>query len=94
MSERKIIIYKHNGGLLGYFDQTEVKKFGQNEYDIQGTFFFPDGSVPAKIEFNPQSLPYSGIVEKDCGIDHRNLSNIYIQRGRQPVSLTAVGMKT
>jgi hypothetical protein len=93
MSEQKITIYKYNGSLLGYFDQAEIKKFGQDEYGIQGTFFSPDGSVPEKIEFNPQSLPCSGIVEKDCGMDHKKLTNVYIQRGRQPVSITAIGLK-
>ena len=92
MTQKNISIYKINGTLLGYFDQAKVSRFGEDEYAIQGPFYGPDGSVLAKLEFNPQSLPHWGQVESSSDIKHKQLTNIYIQRGRQPILVTALGV--
>jgi hypothetical protein len=91
MDSQKIAIYKSNGSPLGYFCQVQVKRFGQDEYSIEGIFYAADGSIPDKMEFNPQALPYWGTVEEGLNINHKNLTNIYIQHGRQPVVMTALG---
>jgi hypothetical protein len=87
----KITVYKSNGSLLGYFRQVQLDRFGKNEYAIKGIFYTADGTVPEKVNFNPQSCPYSGIAEEIAEAAHKQLTNIYIQRGRQPVIMTALG---
>ena len=93
MSSVKITIYKSNGSLLGYFCQAQISRFGEDEYGIQGIFYAADGSIPEKVDFNPQSLPHWGTIEGINDIYHKQLTNIYIHRGRQPVGLTALGVK-
>jgi hypothetical protein len=91
MNQGSISIYKSNGRLFGYFRQAQISRFGESEYGIQGIFYAADGSIPEKLEFNPQSLPYWGTVDGAPGLSHKQLTNVYVQRGRQPVSVTAKG---
>ncbi len=78
--------------MLGYFCQAQVERFGENEYAIKGIFYAADGTVADKVNFNPQSCPYSGTAEDITEAIHKQLTNIYIQRGRQPIVMTALGI--
>jgi hypothetical protein len=93
MNQEKITIYKSNGSLLGYFCQAQISRFGEDEYAIQGIFYAADGSIPDRLDFNPQSLPHWGTVEGVADVGHKQLTNVYVQRGRQPVAITALGIK-
>ncbi len=84
-------VYTWAGIKVGYFVNPKVERFAQDHYSICGHFCQPDGSLPDRIEFNPQVLPYrvdlSGLEE----FQHAELSGVYVQRGRQPVAMTGVG---
>jgi hypothetical protein len=91
MSEGRVNIYKKNGVMLGYFRQPKISQFGNDEYEIQGVFYDAEGALAEKIEFNPQSLPYWAEIKDTAEVKHSQLTNVYIQRGRQPVTITGLG---
>ncbi len=94
MSEGRISIYRTNGALIGYFRNPQVHEFSQGEYEIKGMFYGADGSLPTKLEFNPQVSPYWATLESMPNVKHQQLTNIYVQRGRQPVTISALGINT
>ncbi len=88
MVEGRVNIYKKNGVMLGYFRDPKINQFGNDEYEVHGVFCDSEGILTEKIEFNPQSSPYWAEIKDISGIKHPRLTNVYIQRGRQPVTLT------
>lgn len=91
MGEGKVNVFKSNGALLGYFRDPQINQFSEGEYEIKGMFYGADGSLPTKLDFNPQISPYWASLEGLSGIKHQQLTNVYIQRGRQPVIISALG---
>jgi hypothetical protein len=91
MADGRINIYKKNGTLLGYFRDPKISQFGEDEYEVHGIFCDAEGVLIEKLEFNPQSVPYWGEIKDIPGIKHLQLTNIYIQRGRQPITVSALG---
>jgi len=91
MAAGRINIYKKNGNMLGYFSDPKINQFDNNEYEIQGVFHDPEGSLAQKVEFNPQSCPYWAEIKDVPNIRHSQLTNVYIQRGRQPVIISGLG---
>ncbi len=91
MGEGIVNIYKKNGSLVGYFRQPKISQFGEDEYEIHGVFHDAAGSLVNKLEFNPQSTPYWAEIKDISGIKHPQLTNVYVQRGRQPITMSALG---
>ena len=91
MSSKKINLYKKNGSILGYFSDPKIDKFGDDEYQIKGIFHDAEGGLMDKLEFNPQSLPYWAELQNLPDIQHAQLTNVYIQRNRQPIIITGLG---
>lgn len=87
----KVNIYKKNGALLGYFREPRISQFGNDEYEVHGVFYDAEGAILEKLEFNPQSLPYWAEIKDAPDIKHINLTNVFIQRGRQPITITGLG---
>jgi len=76
---------------LGYFREPKISQFGNDEYEVHGVFYDPEGALTEKLEFNPQSLPYWAEIKDAAGAKHSQLTNVYIQRGRQPMTVTGLG---
>lgn len=87
----KVKIYNSNGQDVGYFLNPAISSFPDGDYEISGEFFGPAGDLIQKLEFNPQSLPYNADASAVGKIAHKKLYNVYVQRGRQPVKMTANG---
>jgi hypothetical protein len=91
MSDVKIHIYTPTKQYVGYFLNPTIDQFPEGEYEISGRFFDENNTAATKLEFNPQSLPYTAELSESKGLAHAKLINVYIQRGRQPVRMTGVG---
>ncbi|MBS1997508.1 MAG: hypothetical protein JSS86_14405, partial [Cyanobacteria bacterium SZAS LIN-2] len=57
---------------------------------IHGDFYDIDGERVMKLEFNPQTLPYSCDISS-LTAGHKKLTSCYVQRGRQPVLMSGRG---
>jgi hypothetical protein len=86
----KVSVLKPNGETLGYFVDPKIEKFQEGEYEIIGQFFYEDGTAAERLEFNPQALPYHFDLSQIDGIEHQKLGLGYVQKGRQPVKMSAV----
>jgi hypothetical protein len=91
MSDIKAKIYTPTGQYVGYLLNPTIEQFPENEYEISGRFFEENGEVSHKLEFNPESVPYSIDLSDVQNLKHSRLINVYVQRGRQPVRMTGVG---
>ncbi len=91
MSETTVNVYKKNGSMLGYFRGPKISQFGSDEYEVHGVFYDAEGALVEKLEFNPQSLPYWAEIKNTPDIKHSQLTNVYIQRSRQPITITGLG---
>lgn len=91
MNKIKVNVYSSSGALVGYFVDPQIEVFGQGEYELSGNFFDPAGQVVGKVEFNPQSIPYSADLSLIKKSEHNRLKNVYVQRGHQPVRMSGAG---
>lgn len=91
MKNAKVTIHNADGKVIGYFIDPEVDIYPESEYELSGRFFEESGQPAAKIEFNPQALPYTADVSQLSGLKHDKLVNVYVQRGRQPVRMSGLG---
>ncbi len=87
----KVKVYNAAGEDLGYFLNPSISSFPDGDYELSGQFYGPSGELIKKLEFNPQSLPYNADASAVSKITHKKLYNMYVQRGRQPVTMTANG---
>lgn len=90
MSQGPVVkVFTPGGKFVGQFVDPAVDMDPQHYYEISGQFVDEQGQAFEKLEFNPQVLPYTLDIStvKKCG--HETLVNGYIQRGRQPVRITA-----
>ena len=88
MTEARVNIYTPQGQFVGYFVNPIVKEFPEGDYEIKGEFFDSDGSRVAKLEFNPQVLPYTADLKEIPNLANERIYRVYVQRGRQPVTMT------
>lgn len=91
MVEGRVNIYKKNGSLVGYFRNPTINKYCDDEYEVTGVFYDPEGHLVERVEFNPQALPYWAEVKDMSGVQHHQLTNVYIQKGRQPIAISGLG---
>lgn len=91
MSDVKVNIYTPTGQHVGYFLNPEIESFPDGDYEIVGRFFDEAGAAAGKMEFNPQVLPYIADLSDVKGLQHKKLTNVYLQRGRQPVRMSGSG---
>jgi hypothetical protein len=90
MSQQPVVkVFTPAGKFVGQFVAPVVAMYPEHHYEISGQFVDEHGHVFEKLEFNPQVLPYTLDIStvKKCG--HTTLQGGYIQRGRQPVKITA-----
>ena len=89
MSDRVIKVFTPAGKLVGQFVDPTVAMYPEGHYEICGQFVDQDGKPVTKLEFNPQVLPYTLDISPAMQCKHSKLQGGYIQRGRQPVKMTA-----
>ena len=92
MSEAKVKVFTTSGQSLGYFVNPQLVTFPDGGCEISGHFYDSDNKVPAKIEFNPESLPYTADLSELASSPHKRLTKVYVQRSRQPIRMSGVGM--
>jgi hypothetical protein len=85
MTEKKVNIYTPAGNHVGYFVNPQVECLGENDFEIKGEFFDNQGVRVLKLDFNPESLPYSADLAQSA---QGQLKKVYVQRGRQPIVMT------
>lgn len=88
MSEAKVKVFTTSGQTLGYFVDPQLVSFPDGDYEISGHFYDIDNNLPAKIEFNPESLPYTADLSELPGAEHKRLTKVYVQRSRQPIKMS------
>lgn len=87
MSETVIKVFTPAGKLVGQFVNPTVQMYPEHHYEISGLFVDEAGQPVKKLEFNPQVLPYT--LDMNAEGKHVTLQGGYVQRGRQPVKITA-----
>lgn len=82
-------VFTPGGKFVGQFENPTVAMYPEHHYEISGRFVDEQGQVIPKLEMNPQVMPYTLDIStiKQCA--HTSLSGGYVQRGRQPVMITA-----
>lgn len=93
MSEVKVNIYTAAGQHVGHFLNPKIESFPDDDYQISGRFYDETGKLANKVDFNPQVLAYMADLSDVKGAAHKQLKNVYLQRGRQPVCMTGAGAK-
>lgn len=93
MADVVVSVYTPTGVKVGYFKNPVIELFTADHYCLTGHFYDPDGELSDRIEFNPQVLPYLADLSELTDYNHRKVDQVYVQRGRQPVSMTGVGAK-
>ncbi|MBX9689534.1 MAG: hypothetical protein K2X27_22685, partial [Candidatus Obscuribacterales bacterium] len=91
MSDVKARVTTSQGQTIGYFVNPEVKNLCEKDYEISGVLVDETGRPYEKVEFNPEVLAYIIDVSAVPGLAFKTLEKAYVQRGRQPVRMTAVG---
>jgi hypothetical protein len=89
MADKSIKVYAPGGRVVGTVENVTVEMYPEHHYELRGNFVPEDGSTVDKIEFNPQVLPYTIDITGVTRCKHNVLHMGYIQRGRQPVMMTA-----
>ena len=93
MADVKAKVTTELGQVIGYFVNPKVENLCQLDYEISGAFVDEAGAVIDKVEFNPEVLPFN-IDLSELGLAGlKGLEKGYVQRGRQPVHMTAVCRK-
>ncbi|MBZ0189135.1 MAG: hypothetical protein K8F91_23020 [Candidatus Obscuribacterales bacterium] len=88
MSETRVNIYTPTGAHVGYFLNPVVKQFPEGEYELKGEFFDSQNQRVVKLDVNPEVLPYVADLKEITDVDADRIGRVYVQRGRQPVSMT------
>ena len=90
MADKPVITVQTYGGrLVGVIKDAKIDMNPDHEYEVTGTFEMPGGRVVDRVEFNPQVLPYILDITGQNKCSHTSLHMGYVQRGRQPVRITA-----
>lgn len=90
MSDVKAKVSTKLGQTIGYFVNPKVENLCEKDYEISGKFVDEAGNPYEKVEFNPEVLPYLIDLSEMPSLGIKALESGYVQRGRQPVVMTAV----
>lgn len=90
MAEQAVNLYNPNGDKVGYIKNPTLEMLPEHHYEITGDFYSVDGERYAKVEFNPEVLPYTADISSVSKCGHEQLVRVYVMRGRQPVTVTGV----
>ena len=88
MAEVTIDIFTPSGIKVGKFVNPQIQMAPDHYYTISGRFTDSEGTVPDKIEYNPEVLPYIADISSASQCAHKKLVRLYVQRGRQPVEMS------
>ncbi len=88
MKDVKVNVYTTAGSHVGYFLNPAIEAFPEGDYEVSGHFFDSNGERVARLEFNPESVPYVVDLRELDGVAHEKLHNVYVQRGRQPIRMS------
>ncbi len=88
MSDSKVTVYTPGGQVVGYFLNPEITMVHEHDYTLSGNFYINSGDMPAKIDFNPEALPYSADISEMKKCAHTRIEYVYVQRARQPIKMT------
>mgnify|MGYP003386706829 CR=1 FL=1 len=89
MSDVKARVTTMHGQLIGYFIDPVVVCLCDDDYEIRGAFVDEHGRHYDRIEFNPEVVPYNVDLSQVPGLAVKALTKGYVQRGRQPIVITA-----
>lgn len=90
MVDVKARVSTSQGQTIGYFVNPRVENLCKQDYEVSGLFVDESGQAYQKVEFNPQVMPYF-IDLSELNLKGLNLlAQGYVQRGRQPVRMSAV----
>ena len=89
MSQGVVKVFTPSGKFVGQFDNPTIDMYPDHYYEVTGQFADERGQVAAQIEFNPEVLPYTLDISGFKQCNHATLQGGYVQRGRQPVKMTA-----
>ncbi|MBY0356464.1 MAG: hypothetical protein K2W82_00565 [Candidatus Obscuribacterales bacterium] len=90
MSDIKIKVSTASGQVVGFLINPKVENLCDADYEISGIFVNEDGVRLDKVECNPEAVPYTLDFSPMPGLTFKQLRHGYVQRGRQPVVITAV----
>lgn len=90
MSDNRVKVSVPRGQVIGYFINPSIENLCGEEWEIIGEFVDVEGRPYDRIEFNPEALPYELDLSAFSGHKHKQLKKAYVQRGRQPVRMTAI----
>lgn len=90
MSQVPVVkVFTPGGKFVGQFVKPVVDMNPEHHYEISGEFIDEHGHTFEKLEFNPEVLPYTLDISTVKMCSHTTLEGGYVQRGRQPVRMTA-----
>lgn len=89
MSEIKVKVSTNHGQVIGYFLDPKVEHLCAEDWQITGRFVDENGRLFEKVEFNPEAVPYQLDVSGIKTLGFEKLNTGFVQRGRQPVCMTA-----
>ena len=89
MADKNIKVYSPSGKVVGTLQNVDVEMYPEHHYELRGTFVPEDGQAVDRIEFNPQVRPFTIDITGISRCKHNLLHMGYVQRGRQPVMMTA-----
>lgn len=90
MSDVKAMVGTAEGQVIGYFVNPRVEKLCENDYEVSGILVNDEGIPFDRVEFNPEVMPYHIDLSELLMDGLSSLENGYVQRGRQPVCMTAL----
>jgi hypothetical protein len=89
MNDSVVRVFMADGDEVGHFVNPVCERESEHHWEISGLFVAPDGQPFERVEFNPQACPYTIDLPVAAGCGHKSLVKGYVQRGRQPVAMTA-----
>jgi hypothetical protein len=90
MSQGPVVkVFTPGGKFVGQLINPVVDMDPDHYYELTGELLDENGQPFTRVEFNPQARPYTLDISqvKQCG--HTTLQGGYVQRGRQPIRITA-----
>jgi hypothetical protein len=82
-------VFTPGGKFVGQFVNPSIDMYPDHYYEVSGQFVDEQGLPFRKVDFNPQVLPYTLDISTGKQCNHTTLQGGYVQRGRQPVKITA-----
>lgn len=90
MSDIKVKVSAPSGQVIGFFLNPKIENLADVDYEISGNLVDESGRLFDKVDFNPESIPYTLDLSQISSLPFKQLQRAYVQHGRQPIVMTAV----